>query len=166
VPGPLGGPATTRFLGFEPAGIGLGLARQARLRPQAWRRRWLDGGHLNPPEATLGKPLAYGLRSRRRTGGLEIGSGFRQKPPMSGHVAAIFRHPVKGFTPESLDHVDLAPGEGFPHDRVWAVENGPSGFDPEAPAWTSKQKFTVLAAIPKVAAAKTRYDEATGVFSA
>lgn len=85
---------------------------------------------------------------------------------MSGHVAAIFRHPVKGFTPESLNHADLAPGEGFPHDRVWAVENGPSGFDPEAPAWTSKQKFTVLAAIPKVAAAKTRYDEATGVFSA
>jgi len=85
---------------------------------------------------------------------------------MSGHVAAIFRHPVKGFTPESLDHVDLAPGEGFPHDRVWAVENGPSGFDPTAPAWTSKQKFTVLAAIPKVAAARTRYDEATGVFSA
>lgn len=85
---------------------------------------------------------------------------------MSGHVAAIFRHPVKGFTPESLDHADLAPGEGFPHDRVWAVENGPSGFDPEAPAWTSKQKFTVLAAIPKVAAARTRYDEATGVFSA
>lgn len=85
---------------------------------------------------------------------------------MSGHVAAIFRHPVKGFTPESLNHVDLAPGEGFPHDRVWAVENGPSGFDPAAPAWTSKQKFTVLAAIPKVAAAKTRFDEASGVFSA
>jgi uncharacterized protein len=85
---------------------------------------------------------------------------------MSGHVAAIFRHPVKGFTPESLNHVDLAPGEGFPHDRVYAVENGPSGFDPAAPAWTSKQKFTVLAAIPKVAAARTRFDDATGVLSA
>lgn len=85
---------------------------------------------------------------------------------MSGHVAAIFRHPVKGFTPESLNQVDLAPGEGFPHDRIWAVENGPSGFDPAAPAWTSKQKFAVLAAIPKVAAARTRYDEASGVFSA
>ena len=85
---------------------------------------------------------------------------------MSGHVAAIFRHPVKGFTPESVTHADLAPGEGFPHDRIWAVENGPSGFDPAEPAWTSKQKFTVLAAIPQVAAAKTRYDETTGVFSA
>lgn len=85
---------------------------------------------------------------------------------MSGHIAAIFRHPVKGFTPESLAHVDLAPGQGFPADRVWAVENGPSGFDPDAPAWMSKQKFTVLAAIPKVAAARTRHDDATGVFTA
>jgi uncharacterized protein YcbX len=85
---------------------------------------------------------------------------------MSGHVAAIFRHPVKGFTPEALTHVDLAPGEGFPHDRIWAVENGPSGFDPAAPAFVSKQKFTVLASLPKVAAARTRYDEATGTLSA
>jgi uncharacterized protein YcbX len=85
---------------------------------------------------------------------------------MSGHVAAIFRHPVKGFTPEPLSHVDLAPGQGFPHDRVYAVENGPSGFDPAAPAWVTKQKFTVLAAIPEVAAVKTRYDETTGVLTA
>jgi len=86
--------------------------------------------------------------------------------PMSGHIAAIFRHPVKGFTPESLNHVDLTPGQGVPHDRVWAVENGPSGYDPAAPAFTPKSKFTVLAHIPRVAAARTRYDEATGAFSA
>lgn len=85
---------------------------------------------------------------------------------MSGHVAAIFRHPVKGFTPERLDHVELSPGEGFPHDRIWAVENGPSGFDPAAPAWTPKQKFTVLAAIPGVASARTAYDERTGTMTA
>ncbi len=85
---------------------------------------------------------------------------------MSGHVAAIFRHPVKGFTPEPLDAVHLAPGEGFPHDRLWAVENGPCGFDPDAPVFIPKQKFTVLAHIAKVAAARTRYDEATGVLHA
>jgi uncharacterized protein YcbX len=82
---------------------------------------------------------------------------------MSGHVAAIFRHPVKGFTPEALDAVQLAPGEGFPFDRRWAVENGPCGFDPAAPAFVSKQKFTVLAHIARVATARTRYDAATGV---
>jgi uncharacterized protein YcbX len=81
---------------------------------------------------------------------------------MIGHVSAIFRHPVKGFTPEALPHVEVAPGEGFPCDRRWAVENGPSGFDPAAPTFIPKQKFTVLASIPKVAAARTRYDDATG----
>ena len=82
---------------------------------------------------------------------------------MSGHVAGIFRHPVKGFTPEVLQSVALAPGQGFPFDRMWAVENGPSGFDPAAPAFVPKQKFTVLAQIARVAAARTRYDAATGV---
>jgi uncharacterized protein YcbX len=85
---------------------------------------------------------------------------------MSGHVAGIFRHPVKGFTPEALQGVQLAPGEGFPFDRLWAVENGPCGFDPTAPAFVPKQKFTVLAQIAKVAAARTRYDEAAGVLQA
>jgi uncharacterized protein len=85
---------------------------------------------------------------------------------MSGHVAGIFRHPVKGFTPEPLASVALAPGEGFPHDRIWAVENGPSGFDPAAPAFVPKSKFTVLAQIAKVAAARTHYDPATGVLHA
>ena len=85
---------------------------------------------------------------------------------MTGHVAAIFRHVLKGFTPEPLTRVDLAPGQGFPHDRTYAVENGPSGYDPGAPAFTPKQKFTVLASIPQVAAVRTRFDDATGVFSA
>ncbi len=85
---------------------------------------------------------------------------------MDAHVAGLFRHPVKGFTPERLNHADLTVGREFPCDRMFAVENGPSGFDPAAPAWISKQKFTVLAAIPKVAAARTAYDEASGVFHA
>lgn len=85
---------------------------------------------------------------------------------MNGHLAAIFRHPVKGFTPERLKQVALAPDDGFPFDRAWAVENGPSGYDPDAPTFTPKQKFTVLAAIPRVAAVRTRFDEATGVLTA
>ena len=85
---------------------------------------------------------------------------------MSGHVAALFRHPVKGFTPEPLARVDLATGAPFPGDRLYAVENGPSGFDPQAPAFTPKQKFTVLAALPAVARARTRLDDATGLFHA
>jgi hypothetical protein len=85
---------------------------------------------------------------------------------MTGHIAALYRHPVKGFTPERLDHADLAAGGPFPCDRMFAVENGPSGFDPKAPAHISKQKFTALAPIPEVAKARTAYDEATGTFTA
>ena len=85
---------------------------------------------------------------------------------MTGMVAGIFRHPVKGFTPEPLSFVDLAPDRGFPADRIYAVENGPCGFDAAAPAFIPKQKFTVLASLPKVAAIRTRYDEATGALTA
>jgi uncharacterized protein YcbX len=83
---------------------------------------------------------------------------------MNGLAAAIFRHPVKGFTPEPLASVTLAPGRGLAFDRLYAVENGPSGFDPAAPAFIPKQKFTVLAKLARVAAARTRFDEVTGVF--
>lgn len=85
---------------------------------------------------------------------------------MTGHIAALYRHPVKGFTPERLDHADLTVGGPFPCDRLYAVENGPSGFDPAAPGYVPKQKFTVLMSIPDVARARTAYDEASGVLRA
>jgi uncharacterized protein YcbX len=85
---------------------------------------------------------------------------------VSAIVADLTRHPVKGFTPEHLQRVDLRVGEGIPFDRAFAVEDGPSGFDPTAPAHVSKMKFTVLAKIPAVASVRTRYDDATGVFHA
>lgn len=83
-----------------------------------------------------------------------------------GAIEAIWRHPIKGFTPEALDRVRLTAHEGVPFDRVFAVENGPSGFDPAAPKHISKMKFAVLAAIPKVAGVRTRLDEAEDVLHA
>ncbi|EJL21207.1 putative Fe-S protein [Caulobacter sp. AP07] len=85
---------------------------------------------------------------------------------MQSQVTALYRHPVKGFTPERLDQVQLTAGACFPCDRLYAVEDGPSGFDPDAPAHISKMKFTVLAKIPRVARARTAYDEATGMLTA
>jgi uncharacterized protein YcbX len=89
-----------------------------------------------------------------------------QSGEVSGHVAAIYRHPIKGFTPEALPTVTLAPDAPFPCDRLFAVEDGPSGFDPERPAHISKTRFTVLAKIARVAAARTVYDDATGLLTA
>lgn len=85
-------------------------------------------------------------------------------PP--GRLQAIRRHPVKGFTPEALREVALEAGRPFPCDRLFAVENGPSGFDPAAPAHVSKARFTALAHVAAVARARTRFDEATGVLTA
>ena len=78
----------------------------------------------------------------------------------------MWRHPVKGFTPEALGAAELTPGACFPCDRLYAVEDGPSGFDPASPRHVSKQKFTVLAKIPAVARIRTAYDEASGTLSA
>jgi hypothetical protein len=84
---------------------------------------------------------------------------------MTGRIAALWRHPIKGFTPEALDAVVLTAGAHFPGDRLFAVEDGPSGFDPAAPAHIPKMRFTVLAKIPELARARTLYDAETGELS-
>lgn len=85
---------------------------------------------------------------------------------MTAYIAALFRHPIKGFTPEKVNSAQLSRGQAFPHDRLYALEDGPSGFDPAAPAFIPKQRFAVLAKIAEVARAKTRLDDATGRFHA
>jgi hypothetical protein len=84
---------------------------------------------------------------------------------MTGQIQSLWRYPVKGFTPEPLEAATLTAGAYFPCDRLYAVEDGPSGFDPAAPGWISKMKFAVLAKVPEVARARTAFDEATGVLS-
>lgn len=83
---------------------------------------------------------------------------------MRATVVSIYRHPVKGLTPEPMSTVTLEAGAYFPHDREYAIEVGPSGFDPENPKHISKQRFTVLARFPSLARVKTRLDDATGAF--
>ena len=85
---------------------------------------------------------------------------------MSGRITALCRHPVKGFTPERLAAVRLEKGQFFPCDRIYAIEDGPSGFDPEAPVFIPKTRFAVLAKIAEVAKARSAYDESSGVLHA
>ncbi|MGH7024623.1 MAG: MOSC domain-containing protein [Caulobacteraceae bacterium] len=77
---------------------------------------------------------------------------------MTGAIAALFAHPIKGFTPQKVAAAHLEAGAAFPGDRLWAVEDGPSGFDPARPAHISKSRFTVLAKVAEVALANTDYD--------
>ncbi len=85
---------------------------------------------------------------------------------MTGAVAALYRHPIKGYTPETVQRARLMPGAPFPGDRLFAVEDGPCGFDPAAPRWIAKQNFTVLANIAAVAGIRTHFDDASGLLHA
>jgi uncharacterized protein YcbX len=74
------------------------------------------------------------------------------------HVERISRYPVKGLSPEHLDGVELATGEGLPHDRRFAFAQGDSPFDPAAPKWLPKRNFACLMANARVARIHSAYD--------
>jgi len=74
-------------------------------------------------------------------------------------IQAIYRYPVKGLSPQALDRVDLRVGQTLPADRLYAIENGPSGFDPAAPAYFPKQRFLMLMRNERLASLRTDYDE-------
>lgn len=79
---------------------------------------------------------------------------------MTGRIETLYHYPIKGFTPQRVESAQLKRGGPFPGDRLFAVENGPSGFDPADPGFISKSKYAVLAQIPEVARARTIYDPA------
>jgi uncharacterized protein YcbX len=49
---------------------------------------------------------------------------------LPAEITGIYRYPVKGLSPERLSRVVLAAGRTLPADRRYAIENGPSPFDP------------------------------------
>lgn len=78
-------------------------------------------------------------------------------------INSLYRFPVKGLSPEKMDRARVTEGNPFPWDRAFAIENGPSGFDPAAPEHLSKMRFLMLARDEKLATLTTRFDPATGM---
>lgn len=76
-------------------------------------------------------------------------------------VQSIYRYPVKGLSPDPLAKVSLTVGGTLPADRLYAIENGPTGFDPAHPAYFPKQRFLMLMRNERLAALKTTYDDAS-----
>ncbi len=76
-------------------------------------------------------------------------------------IDGIYRYPVKGLSPQALPRVKLTQGATLPADRLYAIENGPSGFDPAAPAYFPKIVFLMLMRNERLAALRTYYDEAS-----
>jgi uncharacterized protein YcbX len=85
--------------------------------------------------------------------------------PGPAKIASLYRYPVKGLTPEPLPRALLSPGQTLLADRRYAIENGPSGFDPAAPAWLAKPHFLMLMRDEWLAGLRTHFDDATNVLS-
>ena len=83
----------------------------------------------------------------------------------SPEITGIYRYPVKGLTPERLTGASLTPGETLKADRRYAIENGPSGFDPAAPKWLPKPHFLMLQRDEWLAALQTHFDDASHVLT-
>ncbi|HXL49771.1 MAG TPA: MOSC domain-containing protein [Xanthobacteraceae bacterium] len=79
----------------------------------------------------------------------------------SPKIHAIYRYPVKGLSPEPLARATLAVAETLPGDRLYAIENGPSGFDPAAPRHQPKQRYLMLMRNERLARLRTRFDDAS-----
>ena len=66
---------------------------------------------------------------------------------------------LKGLTPEPLARAALTPGQTIPGDRLYAIENGPSGFDPAAPSYLSKTHFLMLMKNERLANLHASFDQ-------
>jgi hypothetical protein len=80
-------------------------------------------------------------------------------------IASLYRYPVKGLSPQEIDRAQLTEAAHFPGDRMFAIENGPSGFDPEAAEHLPKQKFLMLMRNERLARLRTHFDDDTRVLS-
>jgi uncharacterized protein YcbX len=77
----------------------------------------------------------------------------------NGKIQAIYRYPVKGLSPEPLARTQLQVMETLPGDRLYAIENGPSGFEAAAPRHQPKQRYLMLMRNERLARLRTRFHD-------
>jgi len=80
-------------------------------------------------------------------------------------ITSLYRYPVKGLSPEPQRQVALSVGEALPADRRYAIENGPSGFDPAAPVWRPKSHYLMLMRNERLAGYRTLFDDASNILT-
>jgi uncharacterized protein len=77
-------------------------------------------------------------------------------------VKYLYRYPLKGLSPEAIDWAELEADGYFPGDRIYALENGPSDFDPTRPEHQPKIKFLMLMRNAALAGLSTRFEPGSG----
>jgi uncharacterized protein len=83
--------------------------------------------------------------------------------PHDAKIVSLYRYPVKGLSPELLQQVALDVGQTLPADRRYAIENGPSGFDPAAPVWRPKTRYLMLMRNERLASYRTLFDDRSNI---
>lgn len=79
---------------------------------------------------------------------------------MTGRLAQIYRHPIKGHGREALASVDLAAGACLPWDRHWAVAHEAARL---RDGWSPCVNFARGAKAPALMAVTAALDEAAGL---
>lgn len=77
-------------------------------------------------------------------------------------ITTLWRWPVKGLGGQSLTNVNVERDELFPFDRAFAIENGPSDFDPANPTHVAKLQFLCGVSQPSAHRLSAAYDENKG----
>ena len=81
---------------------------------------------------------------------------------MTGRLAQICRHPIKGHGRETLASVRLLAGECLPWDRHWAVAHEAAKLEP---GWNPCVNFARGAKAPELMAITSQLDEASGLIT-
>lgn len=79
----------------------------------------------------------------------------------AGRIAALYRYPVKGLTPDRMESVTLAAGATMPADRAYAIENGPGPFNSAEPKYVAKMHFVMLMRNEQFASVRSSFDDAS-----
>lgn len=78
---------------------------------------------------------------------------------LDASIEALFRYPIKGLTSEKLETVTVGEKSCFPYDRAYAIENGPTRFDPKDPKPLPKVNFLMLMRDERLCRLDSHFDE-------
>jgi uncharacterized protein YcbX len=76
---------------------------------------------------------------------------------MQPKIAALFRYPVKGLSPEPINTIEVSEDYGFPGDRSFAIALPTNDYNEKKPSAKRKSEFLMLARYPKLAAIKASF---------
>jgi len=79
--------------------------------------------------------------------------------PMTMKLQKIYRHPVKGLTPEQLESVMLIADAAMPNDRRFAIALGSTPVSGATAEWMPKSSFLMLMKNEKLAQLETSFDD-------